>query len=61
MCLICQEYQKGKLKIHEALRNLEEMKETIDSDHYSEVYSKIYSDQIEKELEEYWKSVGFGD
>ena len=61
MCLVCEEYSKGKLKISDALKNLEEMKSTMDIEHYNEVHSEIYLDHIEEELEEYWKSIGFGD
>lgn len=64
MCLICEEYKKGKLKAHEALRNLEEMKSTMDRNHYNEIHKKIYLDYIDEELDEYWYSIhpiGFGD
>jgi len=61
MCLICIEYPKGKLTPIEGLQNLEEMKPKLEEKHYNEVYNKLYDDYLERELEEYWKSMGFGD
>jgi hypothetical protein len=61
MCLICIEYEKGKLLATEGLRNLEEMKPQLEEKHYIEVYDKLYDDQIEQQLEEYWEQWGFGD
>jgi len=61
MCLICIEYQKGKLKPKEALRNLGEIKETITEDHHKEVYDRIEDDLLQEQLDEYWELVGFGD
>ena len=61
MCIICIEYEKNKLQPYEALRNLEEMKETLDEDHYKEVSEKINNDVLRTQLEEYWEITGFGD
>ena len=73
MCLICIEYEKGKLKIDEAFRNLGEIKEIIGEEHYYEVHAAL----SEKEAEGYltdsyinsyfsgddisWEDIGFGD
>ena len=48
MCLICIEYEKGKLKAAEALRNLSELKENLDPDHVKEIQRKIINDTWEK-------------
>jgi hypothetical protein len=62
MCLICIEYEKGKLLPLEGLRNLEEMKSTLEEEHYYDVYCKLYDDFLEQQDEqEYYESVGFGD
>tara|TARA_R110000824_G_scaffold362738_2_gene550707 strand:+ start:381 stop:566 length:186 start_codon:yes stop_codon:yes gene_type:complete len=61
MCIICIEYQKQKLTVKEALRNLLEMKPQIDETHYWEVYNKLNDDQDEMLLEEWWEEFGFGD
>ena len=61
MCIICIEYQKQKLTVKEALRNLLEMKPQIDGTHYWEVYNKLNDDQDEMLLEEWWEEFGFGD
>ena len=61
MCLICIEYEKGKLLANEGLRNLEEMKPQLEEKHYTEVYSKLQDDLLEKQLEFYWEEMGFGD
>jgi hypothetical protein len=45
MCLVCTDWQKGKLSAQEAIRNLTEMVNTSDKDedkrHYSETISKV--------------------
>ena len=61
MCLICIEYEKGKLLASEGLRNLEEMKPQLEEKHYTEVYSKLQDDLLEEQLEFYWEEMGFGD
>ena len=33
MCIICIEFEKGKLKLGEAIRNYGEMKETLTEEH----------------------------
>ena len=42
MCLICTEYQKGKLTVSEAWQNLQEMQETIDPEHIDVVLSMLF-------------------
>ena len=42
MCLICVEYQKGKLTVSEAWRNLHEMQEIMESDHVDVVLSMLF-------------------
>ena len=37
MCLICVEFQQGRLTITEARRNLSEMVESLEPDHAEEV------------------------
>tara|TARA_R110000824_G_scaffold8737_4_gene39673 strand:- start:81692 stop:81892 length:201 start_codon:yes stop_codon:yes gene_type:complete len=66
MCLVCIEYSKQKLTPKEAIKNLKEMKSTIEIDHYKKVYDKIYEDKLAEEAEEYWSThyyelLGFGD
>ena len=61
MCLICIEYEKGKLLPQEGLRNLKEMRPQLDEAHYSEISSKLYEDLLERQLEEFWEEIGFGD
>lgn len=41
MCLVCVEYQKGKLTVLEAFQNLSEMEDTIPSEHYEEVMNML--------------------
>jgi len=51
MCLVCLEWEKGKLDVKDALRNLGEMIQTglekEDIDHYFEVAEKLTKDQNE--------------
>ena len=76
MCLVCVEYEKGKLKIHEALRNIEEMKESIGEEHYDETITFLTSEVLKEQWgeyhlghdiedvifdDEYWENSGFGD
>lgn len=48
MCLICVQYQSGKLKAEEALRNIGEMKSYIGEDHFKETV-EFLNEEIEKE------------
>tara|TARA_A100001515_G_C4565162_1_gene207885 strand:- start:484 stop:669 length:186 start_codon:yes stop_codon:yes gene_type:complete len=61
MCLVCIEYSKGKLLPEEGLRNLKEMKPSMEEDHYWEVHAKLTEDLDEQELDEWWEETGFGD
>tara|TARA_R100000008_G_scaffold70204_1_gene47768 strand:+ start:924 stop:1109 length:186 start_codon:yes stop_codon:yes gene_type:complete len=61
MCLVCVEYAKQKLTTNEAMRNIQEMRQQVGEKHYNEVYNKLYDDYLERQLEEYWESIGFGD
>jgi len=42
MCLICTEYQKGKLTVSEAWQNLQEMQDDIEPDHIDVVLSMLF-------------------
>ena len=42
MCLICTEYQKGKLTLNEAWNNLHEMKETMEPEHLDVVLTMLF-------------------
>ena len=76
MCLICVEYEKGKLKTNEAFRNLEEMKESVGSKHYEELKAVLTEEALNEYWgvpyfgrdvdeynfdDEYWEKIGFGD
>jgi len=73
MCLVCVEYEKGKLRIDEAFHNLGEIKEIIGEDHYKEVYAALSDKEAESYLTDsyvnsyftgddiFWEDLGFGD
>jgi hypothetical protein len=73
MCLVCIEYEKGKLKIDEAFKNLGEIKELIGDEHYDEVYSALTEKEAEGYLsdtyvnayfghdEKFWEDIGYYD
>lgn len=76
MCLVCIEYEKGKLKVNEAFRNLDEMRESVGQDHYDEISAFLTSELLKEQLkkvefgreiedglydEECWEEIGFGD
>ena len=42
MCLICTEYQKGKLTVNEAWQNLHEMQDVMESEHIDVVLSMLF-------------------
>ena len=54
MCLICVQYESGKLSTDEALRNIGEMKSYIDRGHFEETV-KFLNQEIEKEE---WAQMG---
>ena len=49
MCLICVEYNKNKLRLDEAWRNLHEMAEQIGQEHTWEVIEKLWEEEIKLE------------
>ncbi len=51
MCLICVEWEKGKLTFTEAMRNLGEMGRAMDPEHVEDV-KKMLVDHISKEYED---------
>ena len=56
MCLICVDFQRSKLTITEAWRNLAEMRESLTDEHHDEVVAmiieRIHDDAIEADDEE---------
>ena len=61
MCIICIEYQKQKLTVKEAIRNLNEMKSQIEEQHYLKTLNMLNEELEETQLEEWWEEFGFGD
>lgn len=69
MCIVCVEWQAGKLTNKEALRNLGEMIKTDDGDdssHYYGVVDKIMdnelpSDSSDDEMDAIWHKETHGD
>ena len=45
MCLICVEYNKNKLTLNEAWKNLHEMSDIIGSEHMWEVIEKLWEEE----------------
>ena len=46
MCLICVEYNKNKLTLEEAWRNLYEMTNEIGEEHTWEVINKLWEEEL---------------
>ena len=42
MCLICTEYQKGKLTVNEAWNNLQEMQEIQEPEHVDVILAMLF-------------------
>ena len=42
MCLICTEYQKGKLTVNEAWNYLREMQDTLDPEHVDVILTMLF-------------------
>tara|TARA_B100000427_G_C15496302_1_gene589959 strand:+ start:65 stop:256 length:192 start_codon:yes stop_codon:yes gene_type:complete len=42
VCLICTEYQKGKLTVNEAWNNLREMQEVLEPEHIDVVLAMLF-------------------
>ena len=62
MCLICVEYEKNKITLHEAYKNLGEMRETISIEHANEVETMLdYDWEIQLEDNYVWDEIPFGD
>ena len=65
MCIICIEFEKGKLKLGEAVRNYGEMKKGMPIKHQKEVEEKLFNNfpfyPSQYDDEEYWELTGFGD
>ena len=43
MCIICIEFEQGKLTVGEAVRNYGEMKTTLPPEHQKEVEEKLFN------------------
>ena len=43
MCIICIEFEQGKLKLGEAVRNYGEIKDSLPIEHQKEVEEKIFN------------------
>mgnify|MGYP004460519649 CR=1 FL=1 len=70
MCIICIEFEKGKLKLGEAVHNYGEMKDSLSPEHQKEVEEKLFNnfpfypseyDYQDYDADEYWEKTGFGD
>jgi len=72
MCIICVEFEKGKLKLGEAIRNYGEIKDSISPEHQKEIEEKLFNNfsfypnqyddySYSYDDDEYWEKIGFGD
>lgn len=71
MCIVCLEWEKGKLTSTEALRNLGEMIESTDKEeekraHYFEVVEKILDKEVptsdgDEDLDKKWHEQNYED
>jgi hypothetical protein len=63
MCIICVEFEKGKLKLGEAVRNYGEMKDTLTPEHQKEIEETLFNNFpfYPPEHDDYWETTGFGD
>ena len=48
MCLVCLEWNKGTITISEGMTNLDEMENSLDKEHYDEVYDMLTDALIEE-------------
>jgi hypothetical protein len=57
------EFEKGKLKLGEAVRNYGEMKESLSKEHQKEIENKLFNDfpLYNGWDDDYWEEIGFGD
>jgi len=63
MCIICVEFEKGKLSLGEAIRNYGEMKETLSEEHQKEMEEGLFNNfpfYIDWD-DDIWEEIGFGD
>lgn len=51
MCIICLEYEKGKISTLEATRILSEMVDEIEEDHFYEIFELLNDETRKKTLE----------
>ena len=68
MCIICEQYKDGRLTFREAIKNYEEMRETLSEEHQKEIEEKLFNNfpyypVILNHIfdDEYWEKLGFGD
>jgi hypothetical protein len=77
MCIICVEFEQGKLKLGEAVRNYGEMKESLSVEHQKEMEEKLFNNfsfypnqydnyDFGRDIDagfddECWEKTGFGD
>ena len=52
MCLICVEYNKNKLTLGEAWKNLHEMSDIIGEEHTWELVNKLWEEELNNEKKE---------
>ena len=50
MCIICTEYQKGKLTVSEAWNNLNEMQQVLESEHVDVVLSMLFFGDVYEDV-----------
>ena len=56
MCLICDHFNDGKLTPEEAMRNLDEMSDSLEPEHMRDVVMMIILAEIEKTKDDLVKS-----
>ena len=68
MCLICIEFQKGKMTVEEGWRNLSEMEDTIPKEHRTEVEEMLWDNFVVAHIgpshingDEPWHELGVDD
>ena len=62
MCIICIEFQKGKLLLDEAWRNLGEMRSGLDESHVEEIEDMLWNAWVDDQEDDDWySSHGQGD
>ncbi len=63
MCIICVEFQKGKLRLDEAWRNLGEMRSGLSEEHVEDVEDMLWNAWVDEEQEgdDWYSNHGQGD